>query len=344
MSDLLNKELDGLLLTFFNICQESNIMSVRGSFKKSKKNTITEYNKKALFVDVSENLKKYYNLPFYFDEKQYRFDIINDLELSFDQFIEKLRNIIILKITQLPNLENLDKKIALAIIILRGTIDDAGNFMTTDILRKNQSEIYLDSFFRIISISNELCKYLNWNFRELQPGYASKSSKKNTQLRINLRWVFENNISEMKQINRYKYDTLLSIQKNIKNLPEDEKMYKIFIERLLFYRKNIIGHELDEKDFVVMRNELFNEKNTTKQRRKQIMLFVKNTTDDNCSACKDSYNIKDRSFIIQKENRYYFEYHHVISFSNNPENLDVPNNLVKLCPACHRAMTPDVLN
>ncbi|WP_340585671.1 HNH endonuclease signature motif containing protein, partial [Staphylococcus aureus] len=41
--------------------------------------------------------------------------------------------------------------------------------------------------------------------------------------------------------------------------------------------------------------------------------------------------------------RYYFELHHVISFGSN-QSGDILENLVKVCPACHRALTPDRAN
>ena len=64
---------------------------------------------------------------------------------------------------------------------------------------------------------------------------------------------------------------------------------------------------------------------------------IRYLTPDECACCKNRYRIEDRSYINRKTGRYYFEIHHVISLGNNKE-LDDENNMVKLCPACHRAL------
>ncbi|MDD7323437.1 MAG: HNH endonuclease, partial [Campylobacter lanienae] len=64
--------------------------------------------------------------------------------------------------------------------------------------------------------------------------------------------------------------------------------------------------------------------------------FMRIYAPDICAACNDIYDIKDRSFIT-RQNRYYTEIHHCISVGKEKE-LDVLENLVKLCPTCHRAL------
>lgn len=59
-------------------------------------------------------------------------------------------------------------------------------------------------------------------------------------------------------------------------------------------------------------------------------------TKDECAACKDRYDFKDRSFVTKK-GRYYSEIHHFISLGKN-KSLDLIENLTKLCPVCHRAL------
>ena len=54
-------------------------------------------------------------------------------------------------------------------------------------------------------------------------------------------------------------------------------------------------------------------------------------------CCKDKYDIADRSYINRTTGIYYFEIHHVISLGNNMK-LDDENNMVKLCPTCHRTL------
>ena len=66
----------------------------------------------------------------------------------------------------------------------------------------------------------------------------------------------------------------------------------------------------------------------------EIVEIVRLFTPDVCACCQEEYNIKDRTFTSRKTNRPYFEIHHVISVGKNIE-LDVEDNLVKLCPVCH---------
>ena len=48
--------------------------------------------------------------------------------------------------------------------------------------------------------------------------------------------------------------------------------------------------------------------------------------------------MENRTFKMRNSDRYYLEIHHVISFSAD-NTLDQIDNLVKICPACHRALT-----
>lgn len=348
LSDLLKKDLDALLLTFFNINEitisssKSNF-SIHGSFKKSKHSTL-DYIPSAFFPAVAKNLQEFYDLPFEANKSGYFCIIENDLFLTFDEMIKKLRTAITVKIANLNSIDTLDEKIATAIMILRGSPDFKLNFIAIDIKAQNQSDIYLDTLFRILTSSNELLKYLNWNFREFQEQYISGENKRNTQLRINLRWAYTTILKNYERINPYKYDILFSNEDLIGNLPTTNKMYETFIARLGFYREKIFGKKFNETEIKILRNDLFNEKNSIPRRKQQVILYIKNSTKDICSACHTKYNISDRSFIMPSDGRYYLEYHHVISYSNNRSELDIPDNLVKLCPTCHRAMSPNRAN
>lgn len=340
LSEILNSELKVLLLVFFNInySQDDNNIAILANFKKSKY-TSYPYEKETLYSEIAEKMTSYYNIPFSNSKAGISCNIENDLSLSFDQIITKLRTMILINISKEQNLVSIDKSIALSIFLLRGSIDIKMNFMSVDVMKRNETDIYLESLFRIISSSNQLLKYLNWNFRELQNDFIS-GKRRNTQLRINLRWIYENLLDEFSELNIYKHSILVSNEVSIGNLPKSERMYTTFINRLKFYREKVAGQELKNIDIKELRNELFDEKSDIPRRSRQIVLTIKNLTDDICSACNSDYPISHRSFIVPKDNRYYFEYHHVISFSNDKENLDVPDNLVKLCPTCHRAMTP----
>jgi 5-methylcytosine-specific restriction protein A len=43
---------------------------------------------------------------------------------------------------------------------------------------------------------------------------------------------------------------------------------------------------------------------------------------------------------MPRNNRYYLEVNHVVPFASESKAVDVLDNLVKLCPTCHRALAP----
>lgn len=111
-----------------------------------------------------------------------------------------------------------------------------------------------------------------------------------------------------------------------------------FENRLSYYVSNIFDRELTEYDINRMRNDLgFSDGNQTPGRSWALVDLIRNCTPDECVCCKDKYDIADRSYINRKTGRYYFEIHHVISLGKNME-LDDENNMVKLCPTCHRIL------
>ncbi|MDT2806988.1 HNH endonuclease [Vagococcus lutrae] len=341
LSELLEKDLKTLLLFFFNINHDNNKeFWIEGSFKKSKYASIA-YEKEELFQDTAKNLAMYYEIPFFSSGNTYKCTIKNDLGYSYNALIEQLKTKIIVKIMRAKSLASIDKEMALAIMILRGSPDFNLKYVAVDIKRSNETDIYLDSLFRILMSTDQLFKYLNWNFRDLQEQYITGKNQRNTQLRINLKWVSVNILDKIEQINKYKFNILATNQFLIGNYPVTDKMYTTFIKRIQFYRENISQQSLGQKEVEILRQELFGEGSIEPQRKDRIRLIVKNTTVDKCTACCSDYSIKDRSFIVPKDQRYYFEYHHVISFSRNRDELDVVENVVKLCPTCHRAMTPN---
>lgn len=345
-SKILNSNnLELLLLCFFNLNVEYNStdevvqsFTIGGSFKQSKY-TSMRYDKKKLFSDVASNLSRYYQITFVAENNAYKCIVKNDLNYSYRNIIDSLRNKILVQISRFPYSINIDPIIAQSIYILRGSPDFVRNLIAVDVLRSNDNDIYIDSMFRIINVTNELFGYLNWNFRELQHEYITGKNKRNTQLRLNLKWFYENVQDFLKQINQYKYQILMENEALIGNLDEKAKISENFIKRVQFYRSKILNNSLSEMDIKEIRNDLFGEKNVIPTRSQRIVSTVKNLTPDICCACHKKYSISDRSFIVPKDDRYYFEYHHVIPFSSNRSMLDIVENVVKLCPTCHRAMT-----
>ncbi|WP_081460783.1 hypothetical protein [Mycoplasma putrefaciens] len=59
---------------------------------------------------------------------------------------------------------------------------------------------------------------LNLNFRELQPEYIDNIRKRNTQIRINLKWFVNNYFEDLKKINIYKASIITSQKELIDKL------------------------------------------------------------------------------------------------------------------------------
>ena len=111
----------------------------------------------------------------------------------------------------------------------------------------------------------------------------------------------------------------------------------ILDERLNFYSTNVFDKNITQDDIKRMRSELNFDTTSKSVRNKALVEAIRYLTPDECVCCKNRYNIKDRSYINKNTGRYYFEIHHVISIGKNKE-LDDENNMVKLCPICHRAL------
>ena len=267
--------------------------------------------------------------------------VINDKHISLDDFLDAIYEKIIVLLNKLPVNYPLDEEIALAMFLLRGSADFNRGLYALDL--KNPTPRYVDNIFKLLLSSDSLIERLNLNFRELQPQFAAGERERNTQIRINLKWFYENVITRYPNINKYKTGVL---RVNIRNLGEAHA-YHTFEERLIFYRQKILGRELTQNEINALRQDLDFRKpaevateNKFSIRNQKIVAFARETFEDRCVGCGDQYDIKDRSFLMPRNNRYYFEVNHVIAYANDSEAVDVLDNLVKLCPACHRALTP----
>ncbi|SYV95523.1 HNH endonuclease [Mycoplasma putrefaciens] len=78
--------------------------------------------------------------------------------------------------------------------------------------------------------------------------------------------------------------------------------------------------------------------NSSIKRDAQVVAFARISLPDFCFACNDLYKIEDRTFIHRQTMKPYLEIHHVLSFAYD-QSSDVLENLVKLCPACHKALS-----
>lgn len=329
-------KLETLLLLFFNTTQnKDNDFEIQSKYRKSKflSNIEPDYSYKI----TCENLIKKYNINFSIKDSVTICAIIKNTDnLNLDTFLNLVYNIIIIKIVNLEKNYPFDVECALALFILRGSADFNRNLYSVDI--KNVSQLYFDNLFKILLSSDVLLNKLNLNFRELQQDYIN-GRERNTQIRINLRWFYDNVMDKYIYLNPYKGKILLEN----KNIIGSDSYFSSFEERIIFYKKKILNRELSKYEINDLRNELNFQQNTSDKkisRNQKIVIYAREVFDDICVGCSDKYDIKDRSFKIPKTNRYYLEINHVLPFANDPSQIDVLDNLVKLCPVCHRALAP----
>ncbi|GHS09984.1 hypothetical protein VN1284_09010 [Helicobacter pylori] len=282
------------------------------------------------------------------------FILENDLQLDENSFYKKLLNSLIdndfFNRSNLMNLMTLNQKRFLSgFFESRGSIDTQRNFLTLDYFF--HSPLEFNKFHYLIDLFNIPSEALNFNFRELQPEHAQGINQRNAQFRIYLDWY----LYHIGLFNPYKARIAHHVFKTTiiydgiyykLNYPPTTKYHgNSFTERAHFYLKNIYQQDLDDKSIEKLREQLgFIQKSEEFKRDSKIINFYRISTPNVCSACCDDYDIKERSFIslplykiTQNPDSYYTEIHHVISLGKNRE-LDVLENLAKLCPTCHRAL------
>lgn len=274
------------------------------------------------------------------------FVLENDLNINKESFYNKLYSKIVSSCDWLfdETLNDDKRSFIRGYMELRGSIDTTAAYIAQD--------YFYDSLFEIKK-ARLLVDYLsipyhvvNINFRELQHQYYSGICTRNTQFRLNIWWYMEN----IGVLNGYKAE-VFALSRNL-SLPfsrdgvyffhNDEHRQNtnnnLLDERLNFYSTKVFSKDISTDDVLKMRTELgFDENRPTNIRNAALVETIRYLTPDECACCKNRYRIEDRSYINRKTGRYYFEIHHVISLGNNKE-LDDENNMVKLCPACHRAL------
>ncbi|MCQ2867177.1 HNH endonuclease [Helicobacter pylori] len=282
------------------------------------------------------------------------FILENDLHLDENSFYKKLLNSLIDNdFFNRSNLMNLmtpnQKRFLSGFFESRGSIDTQRNFLTLDYFFHSPLEFnklhYLIDFFTIPS------EALNFNFRELQPEHAQGINQRNAQFRIYLDWY----LYHIGLFNPYKariahhvFKTTLiydGIYHKLNYPPTTKYHGNSFTECAHFYLKSVHQQDLDDKSIEKLREQLgWIQKSEEFRRDSKIINFYRIATPNVCNACCDDYDIKERSFlslplyqITQRSDSYYTEIHHVISLGKDKE-LDVLENLAKLCPACHRAL------
>ncbi len=279
------------------------------------------------------------------------FILENDLQLDENSFYKKLLNSLIDNdfFNRSHSMTLNQKRFLSGFFESRGSIDTQRNFLTLDYFF--HSHLEFNKFHYLIDHFNIPSEALNFNFRELQPEHAQGINQRNAQFRIYLNWY----LHHIGLFNPYKariaehvFKTTLiydGIYYKLRDLPTTKYHGNGFIERAHFYLKSVYQQDLDDKSIERLREQLgWIQKSEEFKRDSKIINFYRISTPNVCNACCGDYDIKERSFlslplyqITQRSDSYYTEIHHVISLGKNKE-LDVLENLAKLCPTCHRAL------
>lgn len=330
-------------IAFFNISEEnSDYFIIKSEYRISKKtdyelnDEIYRENNK-LLCNISSlpfELKK--NIHYCYIEKT---SSINSFYKFINYLYEKIQ-----KFRQYYDNYQFSKVVYLSLFGLRGSPDFALNYYAVDIFRKFETENYIKKIFYLLP-SLENAEQLNFNFRDLQHEYVNKIRERNNQIRINLRWFFDNYCNDLKDINIYKYNILISNKVKIKNTKHKSIFTNQFYSRMLIYIKTFFSKEyLTDRNIPELRKKIgfLVEPDSINKRNSAIVEIAKEIFPDICSGCYLLYDIKDRTFKYKNKDRYYLEIHHVISFANN--DVDQIDNLTKLCPTCHKALSPNRAN
>jgi len=218
----------------------------------------------------------------------------------------------------------------------RGSLDFTGKFYTIDLTQKDLPEIAKRKLNRLNDI---LGMVYNYNPRVLQ----EKSFKKNDQFRINLEYYaghygfFRPHIIEYyeKEMGTHLICDFVCIDENFKD------------KELLINTKNF---EINE--FAISIKGLSKEEKIKKVQEYKMEKFDFDSEEE---ILYSSYNTKEKAkananyicefdhnhitFTSKSTNKKYVEAHHLIPFSRRREfdvNIDIEENLVALCPICHR--------
>ncbi|MGZ9453577.1 HNH endonuclease [Mycoplasma sp. AC157] len=370
LSNLLKNKIEpfafGSLISRIVPSQDNKYFAAISSFQESTKieNTSEEFNKDSeLFlnklnifsesnkwISYKEYKEKYFFINFNFKGKEKAILIIeNDLNIDKTSFFNKLYAKIYEDFSSDEILNEDKKQFIRGFFETRGSIDTQRKLLSID--------LFYDSKFELnkISILSEIfcipISMLNVNFRQLQNQFINNINKRNTQLRINLKWYAKN----IGFLNDYKFKILIKVYNfndyykindvNFINCELTDESKNLRTNVIIEYFKNLVLYkELNTYEIEKIRNELgfnFEELENKTTRNKKIVDFVLYLDDDMCYGCVDKFPIENRTFKHRKTGKYYFEIHHNISLSNNSK-LDKAENLVKLCPVCHRCLKKNV--
>jgi|GEM_PF-694874 len=351
VNEILQKDhLLSLTIPFFNLAsdEDDNYFFVRSVYRKSQECTPSE-------AEMSTNnrlLNDQSKLPFHNESSakvgRHVLKIKKSAEITNrQQFFDALyKQIQMKRLTEDP--KNFERDLIISLFALRGSIDPKFNYFAVDVLKENQSKEYLFQLFNLLTSISDI-KQLNLNFRELQEQYVTGKVRRNTQIRVNLRWFYDRYRHDLETLNIYKYRILETHHGLIKTFNTQQTLKPQFIERMMFYIDTVYESLSKQRHISIMKGKVEEyrsildfsdpmENQEMFRRSHSIRQLAVALLPDECVGCKDDYPLEKRTFKYRDSDRYYLEIHHVIPFSTDKSG-DQLENLVKLCPACHRALT-----
>lgn len=299
------------------------------------------------YEQAAQELSKEYGLQFERSSQTVLTALIeNEERLTHGEFLNAVYVEMLERLTELPNGYSIDEALALALFIPRGSPDRNLGFYSVDFrLPEDKAQDYVDNFTKILLWAPELFSRLNFNFRDLQPQQVSGRANRKGQVRVNLRWFYDEIFSKKKHLNEFKFNVLRS---NPEFLGEQRK-YPSFEQRIVFFREQVLGRTLNPLEIRNLRESLEFHTETQESanigddfpgRNMLLVAYARETFADECVGCRADFDLSQRSFIMPRNGRYYLEINHVVPFSVGGQSFDVLENLVKLCAICHRALTP----
>lgn len=326
-----------LCISFFNLVDDNDDFFIVKSYYKKSKFSNLELEQKILLAN-NILISKISDLPFILEKNKHCCYIKKNNNINFNIFFDLLYK----KIQRLRKKyddKTFSQIICASLFFPRGSIDINANFFAIDIYRKYQNEGYLSKIFYLLMSIGDI-KQLNFNFREFQQQHIKKINTRNTQIRINLKWLCDYLFLILKKFNKYKFNIINANLKIINSKTIRNKISLDFYDRIQFYIKNILNAKSLNLDINSLRKEIgFDLDSKEFARNSNIVNLAKITLPDFCSGCVGKYELKDRTFKYKNSDKWYLEINHVISFANN--NVDQIDNLCKLCPVCHKILTPN---
>lgn len=241
------------------------------------------------------------------------------------------------KVITLMNSNEISVDSLLNALIFRASNDDTTNYMAIDIKADFAKD--KDSCSILYLLVNKVldASYINLNPRTLQP---EASNTKNIQLRINRNYLANN-------LSTFLSSEFENILKDLENKSGNNAKVENFNQKweiiMRFLGKN--ATDLDDTEISEYRKKYGYPEDCSDEdvkRSSTLRKLIWDTQEHKCFACCDKYSLEERSFKLRNEpDKYYLEIHHILPFSKYKLKSDNPNNLVKLCPACHRALTPN---